>query len=423
MKGFTWGWMAMALALVVSGWLDLANVAQGGAIDFRNRITGERLLEHGIDAYHYKWHEGDPPEYCDVYNNPKLPVSKTTASPALLFLHLPLAALPYRPAAMLWFLVQWALLLGTAWLWLCLAQTSWQRLLVGLVFTGFTYTDAWRLHAERGQVYVLLLFVFALWLTFTLSQTLADEGEKSRDWIAGIIAGVLVALRPPFALLLPFLALHRRAQLPGAVVGLIFGIGLPLLVNSASWSDYASAMRDGSSLYRNSIDPRPGPNGYPPAIEGVPTDIMANFVPIPFADSSVHVLLKAAGLEPFPDWIVLLAVAVPFLCWLWLARAQTAGQLIAAVAAWLYLVDFFLPAYRNAYNDVLILNVAAALIVTSPKIPWAVWPCLVALPIGWIVYAAEPDQPLLINLPTLFFAVGAIMALFLFTNRGVVRKV
>src|SRR5476651_783636 len=112
------GWVMVGLALLVSFGIDFSNTAQGGAIDLRNRITGLRLLEAGIDAYHYKWREGEPAAYADVYNNPKLPVSKTTATPALLMLHLPLAALPYRLAQFLWLFAQWLLLLGTGWLWL-----------------------------------------------------------------------------------------------------------------------------------------------------------------------------------------------------------------------------------------------------------------------------------------------------------------
>ena len=238
------GWLVLGLLLLVSFALDLNNTAHGGAIDLRNRVTGIRLLEHGIDAYHYKWHEGDPEEYCDPFNYPDLPVSKTTATPALLLAHLPLASLPYRLAQFLWFFAQWLLLLGTAWLWLRRCATSRQRWLVALAVTGFTYTSAWRLHAERGQAYVLLLFLFALWLTATLNP------KRGNGFAAGFIAGILVALRPPFLLLAPFLALHRRGQLLGMAVGLLLGIGLPMLWNAHSWTDYYSATQAQSELYR-----------------------------------------------------------------------------------------------------------------------------------------------------------------------------
>jgi len=412
------GWVMVGLALLVSFGVDFANTAQGGAIDLRNRITGFRLLEAGIDAYHYKWHEGEPPEFCDVYNNPKLPVSKTTATPALLMLHLPLAALPYRLAQFLWFFAQWLLLLGTGWLWLRACATSRQRWLVALFVTGFTYTAAWRLHAERGQAYVLLAFLFAGWLTVTL------DPKRGNGFLAGFIAGFLVALRPPFLLLLPFLALHRRGQLPGAVAGLLLGFGLPLLIHPASWGDYFSAMETHSELYRNDIDPRPGPQSYPPTIEGIPTDILGNYVAIPYADFSAHALLRWIGFAPFPAWPPLLAVAAPFGFWLWLSRKQPAERLLPGLAAWFFLADLFLPAYRDSYNDVLILDVVLLGIVTaqkfpSEKFPWAAWPCALALPVGWAVYGFAPEAAWVIDLPALFFTLGAILFLFLFNERPV----
>src|SRR5271168_3624316 len=100
------GRVVLGLLLLISFGIDFNNVAEGGAIDLRNRITGIRLLEHNVDPYHYKWQEPEPPDYCDPYNNPLLKVSKTTATPALLLLHLPLAALPYRLAQFLWFFLQ-----------------------------------------------------------------------------------------------------------------------------------------------------------------------------------------------------------------------------------------------------------------------------------------------------------------------------
>ncbi len=404
-------WVIIGLALLVSFGIDFANTLQGGAIDLRNRITGERLSERGLDAYHYKWHEGAPEEFCDPYNNPKLPVSKTTATPALLMLHLPLASLPYRLAQFVWLFAQWLLLLGAGWLWLRACPTPGRRQFVVLFVTGFTYTAAWRLHAERGQAYVLLLFLFAGWLVATL------DPKRRHGFLAGCLAGFLTALRPPFALLLPFLALHRRGQLPGAAVGLLLGFGLPLLIQPTSWTDYFSAMQTHSELYRNDIDPRPGPQRYPPTIEGVSTDLIAHYASIPYADFSVHALLRWLGLAPFPAVPILLAAVIPFLVWLGLSRGQPAERLLPGLAAWFFLTDFFLPAYRDSYNDVLIINVVALGLITTAKIPWAAWTCALALPLAWAVYVFSPDQVWLINLPTLLFTMGAVFSLILLGKR------
>jgi len=416
MKGIapTLGWVAVGLLLLVSFGLDIGNVTQGGGIDLRNRITGVRLLADGFDAYHYKWGRSQPEKYADPYNNPLLPVSKTTATPALLLLHEPLALLPYRLAEFLWLPFQWLLLLGTLGLWLRRCTESRQRLLLAAIVTAFTYTAAWRLHAERGQSYVLLLFVFAWWLAATL------DPKTAQRFTTGLLAGLLVALRPPFLILAPFLLLHRRGQLPGAVVGLLLGIGLPLLLNSASWTNYATAMGDHSYLYRMGEDPHPPPQHFPPTIEGIPTDILGNFVLIPYADFSVHAGLRALGLEPFPELPPLLAVGALFLAWLWFSRGLPTETLLLGLAAWFFVIDLFLPAYRNTYNDVLILAVLALATAAGRLFSWAGQACLLALPIGWLIYVFAPMKNELINLPTFFFTIGAV--LFLLDQVAAMRR-
>ena len=82
--------------------------------------------------------------------------------------------------------------------------------------------------------------------------------------------------------------------------------------------------------------PRPGPQHYPATIEGIPTDILGNYVAIPYADFSVYALLKALGLEQswlgdeaVPAWVPLLLLALLFAFWLWWMRGR-AGETIAA---------------------------------------------------------------------------------------------
>jgi len=400
----TVGWVLVGLALLVSFYIDLSNTEQGGSVDLRNRITGVRLLTHGIDAYHYIWHKDDPAEYCDLRNNPHLPVSKTTVTPALLMLYLPVATVPYRITQFFWLMAQWLMLLGMAWLWLRACTTPFQRWVVVLFIVGFSYTQAWRWEAERGQSYMLFAFLFACWMTRTI------DAKRGNGFVAGCVAGLLVALRPPFILLLLFLALHRRGQLMGAIAGLLLGFGLPLLMNPAAWTDYFSAMQTHSDLYRHGLNnPAKGPQAFPEVIEGTPTTILSHLAPFAYGDFSAHALLHRLGFPPTSAFPVLLAVIVPFMLWLRWSWGKSRELLLPGLAAWFFLVDLFLPAIRYSYYDVLILNVVLAGIIVAKKIPWAAWPCALALSMGWAVYALSPVPALLLYLPAFFFTLGAIL--------------
>jgi hypothetical protein len=182
-------------------------------------------------------------------------------------------------------------------------------------------------------------------------------------------------------------------------------------------------MQINSELYRDGIDPRPGPQHYPAEIEGTSTRLLGKFAVIPYADFSAFALLKDLGVdhdwlgdEAWPVWPFALAVALGFALWLVLTFRRAPESLLAGLAAWIFLADLFLPAYRNSYNDVLMLDVVAAGVVLALRIPWAFWPGALALPVGLLVYLVAPEAPELINLPTALFAVAAVM--FLFDRNG-----
>jgi hypothetical protein len=400
------GALILVVLLLASFIIDGLNVEQGGSIDYRNRVTGARLLAAGLNPYTYKWNRDDPEIYCDLYNNPKLPVSKTTVTPTMLTLTMGEAALPYRIDQWFWFLGQWTLLLGTAWLWWRRCDSFGQRALLGVMVTGLTYTDAWRLHVERGQSYVLLLFLFAFWLTGMLRST------RPR-FLTGFALGLLTTLRPPFLLLLPFVAWRQRGQIAGAATGLLLGLVVPLFFSRAIWSDYFSAMQVHSELYRHAIDPLPGEHPYPPIIEGIPTDTLANYVAIPYADFSAHALLRGLGLEPVPALPVLVPGLVLLGGWAWLARRQPENRFLLGLAVGMFLIDLLLPAYRDSYNDVLALNILALGLVTAPRFSSGIALALLALLAGVVIYVVAPTPAWVIDIPSFLFTLSALAFLVL----------
>jgi hypothetical protein len=338
-------------------------------------------------------------------------MSKTTATPALLLFNVPVAILPYRAGQFSWLFLQWALLLGTGWIWLRRLVSGSPRLLFALFLTGFTYTAAWRLHAERGQSYVLLLFLFATWLGAT------SRPGRMHPFLTGAVAGILIALRPPFLLLVPLLRQRWPGQLSGAFVGLFLALTLPSLWDGPCWSQYAAAMSEHSSDYREGIDPRPGSERFPAEIEGMSTDLLASYATIPYADFSVHALLRGFGSEPIPAWPPLVLVAAGYAVWLWRSRQATKEHLLLGLAIWLFLVDLCLPAYRDNYNDVLIVNIVALGLLLSRRVPMGVWICLAALPVGWATYVFAPMHDWLIDVPSFLFTLGAVVLLFLGGDR------
>ncbi len=405
------GLAALALALAVSFWIDADNAGQGGAIDLRNRVTGARVLAAGLDPYTYKWTRDQPEIYCDPYNNPHMTVSKTTSSPALLALTLPLASLPYRSAQYLWFVTQWALLLGTGWLWWRAAGGQRERLLVGAIFAAFTFGVGWRLHAERGQCYILFAFLLALWL--------AGTWRAGRGWAfaAGFAAGTLALARPPCLLLLPVLAWRRRDQLPGMAAGLALGLVAPMLFVGAIWGDYGHGMQQHAYYYLNHLLPSPGPQRFPSMVEFLPTTVLGYYVPIAYSDGSIHLFLRFLGWEPASGLEVFLVAAVPFAAWCWwIGRRIDLPRLLLGLAAWMYLLDFFLPSYRNSYNDVLALDVLALGVLVAPRFWLPHLSTGLALLAGLVVYIYSPEVAWVIDLPAMLFALSAV--LYLFAPRG-----
>ena len=392
-------YLTLLLVFLASIVIDCRNVAGSGSIDLRNRVTGYRLMADGRDAYHYKWQRGDPEKYCDPFNNAAVTVSKTTVTPTLLVLHQPVAALSYSSGRLVWLCFQWVFLLATvaAGWWMIGPGTA--RWWWAAAVAAFTFGAAWRLHAERGQSYIVLVAILAWWLALT------RRARPGNALSAGVLAGVLVALRPPMLLLVPFLAWRQCRQLPGLAIGLALGIGLPMLLHPPCWQEYAAGMNTWSEHYRNGVNPRPPPQAFPPEVEGLPIDTLGRFVRIPFADTSIFALLRWQGIAPvgaLPPLLVLLALCGT---WAWLARRQDDGKILLGVALWMFLADFFLPAYRNNYNDVFGFAALAMAISLRGK-PAAAW--WLAMVPGWWVLAVMPKPRWLINLPTVTLLALAI---------------
>ncbi len=403
--------IAAGCAFTASLAVDWSSTARGGSIDLRNRVTGWRLLSEGIDPYHHKWSPDQSGERLDLYNNPAVTVSKTTVTPTFLLLHAPVAALSYRDGQFVWLLAQWACLIGTLLLWRRAAMTGRGYAWLVVLTLAFTCTAAWRLHAERGQSYVVMLAVMAVWLSLSLTPWRGRLG----DLLAGAAAGLLVALRPPLLVVLaPVLLWQLRRQWPGFALGLALAAGLPLLWDASCWADYARGMAEWSRLYRENLNPRPGAQPFPEFVEGMPVDLLGAFARLPFADSSLFYLLRKAGLSATLPALPVLALFVAIACvWFWRARNASLAVLLAGSAVLAFGIDFFLPALRNNYNDALILGAAAMgwMALDRGRRNLAMWLTAAGALAGVAALVFTWRSPSAINLSTLLYAAAAVLIL------------
>ncbi len=332
---------------------DIRHTAQGGAIDLRNRVTGARLAAEGIDPYFYKWKPGDGERFCDPYNASHYPVSRTTVTPLVLALHAPVAGLPYRFQQWCWLVLQYLLLLASFAAWARRRPES--VLLWGLIFLlALCAAPFWRLHVDRGQIYVLYSAAFlflASWPT---------QAGPLLQAAPGFGAAILAALRPVYLIscAAPLLLSPRQApRILTAGAGLAAGASLAaviptLLWGPAVWTDYVQAMRKHSQLYLERFQDRAPATAFPAEIEGMPLDTLVHFAKIPFADASIY-RMTSFGLSPgwlLALWVLLLVPALALR-----AAKLPPTALWWSISSWTIIGDFLLPALRNTYNDVLVL--------------------------------------------------------------------
>ncbi len=338
-----------ALAALWGFVVDIKNVTLGGSIDLRNRVTGARVAADGEDPFTYKWAPGEPEEFCDVFNHAGWEMSKTTATPLVLALHAPFNGVGYGTQQWLWFLAQYGLLaLGLlAWWWLAPPEV---RLVGASLVLAFCATASWRLHIDRGQIYVLyaaaLLGLAAL----------GGVRKKAAAIAEGVGGALLIGLRPVlFGQFARPLARRRWDAFAGAGAGLVLAAAVPMLFFGAGiFSDYKAGMDRHAELYLEEAKPERKGIAYPETIEGIAIDDIAKSADIPFADTSVYRRLSRE-LPPkvaLATWaLLMLAAGVTMM-----RRAETTDRLLWwAVAAWVALGDFLVPAFRYNYNDVLFL--------------------------------------------------------------------
>ena len=362
----------LALIISVLGFMvDFSNTLNYGAVDLRNRVVGARLLLEGKDPYYFKWQPGMSDRLLDPLDDPKRMVSRVTVPPTVLILQAPLARLNYLTQKIIWFLLQWGLFLGTVAIFYKLAASSIKRnllLIISLLFFSGSYF--WRFHVERGQIYILYVFLLscAYWLAQKPFKTF-----KHNHILSGFLVGLTASFRPPVVLMfIPMFLYKQWRLLIGSIVGVLSGLFISFaLAGTLIWQNYLSAIK-GYTEPSSGTNLGNSPNIniiYPEQIEGM--NNVAKYINFNSRDTSfINFFQLKLGLDIDPRIFLVLLGVVLLAISLFIYKNRRNGNTINLVfisGVFIYLIsEYFIPTPRSTYNNVQWI-MPVALIILSYK--------------------------------------------------------
>lgn len=359
--------LLISIIIALAGFLtDFHNTQKYGGIDLRDRVVGARVAsELGNDPYFFKWTDNQSDRYLDPLDNKAVPIyNRLTVTPAVLLFHSFFSDLSYKTQRYLWFLIQWICLLGSICLLSKILSNDQQnRILIWILgLLGISGSMFWRLHVERGQIYIVYVFLFCL--AFYLY-------NKYQNKIAsGLILGCLISLRPTFVFaIIPFL-IYKKIKFTSLItIGIIVSVLVSSLLSSSPlWKSYYKSVQLQTSFSMDeTINYEPvGGN----TAEGLN---LRDFLSVPGEDSSLFRIFRGI----FNQWFssttffillsVFLAAISAFLIKFKIPKISVPQLFFLAVALSLF-SEFFIAAPRWPYANVIWLIPLAIMVTESKKL-------------------------------------------------------
>ncbi|MBK8225682.1 MAG: DUF2029 domain-containing protein [Flavobacteriales bacterium] len=407
---------AIGVLILFSMAIDFSLTRKYGGVDLRDKVVGARSLLAGRSMYFNPWKPGEDERFADPMVPPGATMTRYTGTPFQALAMAPLGMLSFGSLRLPWLLAQYALLL-LAVITAHRALGNGDRrteLIAGLVLVSVLASTSWRLHVERGQVYIGFAALIAA-LFWSLS--------KERHLLAGTLAVALILFKPTYAFLLLPLALRMNARLiAGGSMALIASAGLFAIIPDgfSAWGEYLEAMRAWSAMPGVGAPPTsdPGAFTYPALIEGLSN--LRDHHAMEFENGSVAaVLIAVAGIElpsilPWAAYALVLGAAGVVLRKRFLSLPR-AHLLLIGFMAWSVLM-MLLPTPRFDYQVVhwigpvllvlhawwgrpLLANALLAIAAVLVAGGWSVLPvnilfaeALLLLACGWMFARSEPSR-------------------------------
>ena len=232
--------LIFSIFIAMLGFLtDFENTLKYRGADLRTRVVGARFLINRFDPYSSKWNDDLSDFYLDPGDHKYSPVNKVLDTPTILFIHSLFAKIPYKLQRIIWFAFQWIFLVLTLFLLASSTGSKNRSKLIWIIgFFFISGSSFWRLHVEKGQIYILYIFLitFAYWLSQRIS--------KNSQLFSGILLGLTASLYPPIIVIyIPMLIFKRWKLFGGNICGLLLGLIISIVKADLSlWKKYISSM-------------------------------------------------------------------------------------------------------------------------------------------------------------------------------------
>jgi hypothetical protein len=305
--------------------------------DLECRMRGAKLQAAGYSAYFTRDSTG------------KTQLNGVTVPPVVLLLHYPLNSLSYTQVRIAWLIIQYLLLLGAVVLLARqLPPGIHNRLFVPAIITAFFLCAAfWQFHTERGQMYVLYLFLFAA------IYRLYSKKTKTAVFFAGVILAFAIFTRMLFLVCaVPFVLQRNKAFAAGLITGLSLFM-LSALPFYSQWLDYFTALggyTDGSNTF--AVHNPVALTGQFPSGAVLPTTFKANFILGSITYAGYYLQLVHISL-PRTFYLTCYCLLAALLI-LVLKKRRIASYPAAQIFCFAFLLyvtaEYFTGADRNPYN-------------------------------------------------------------------------
>lgn len=171
---------------------DYYETSFSGGFDLRNRVVGSRLLVAKKDPYFYKWHEEDSTFFLDIVDDVSNIANRVTVPPSLLYILKDFSFLKHPEIRRIYFYTNYLMFFIILLIFINVSANKISRFYIwtfGAVFLSIF--PAWFLHMERGQTYLIYVFLLSLAYFFV---------KHNNKFISGFILAVNIWIRPTFIL-------------------------------------------------------------------------------------------------------------------------------------------------------------------------------------------------------------------------------